>query len=87
MRKKKLSSPASAVRKDMLGGRVTSWGWHRQLREAAWGNGGGRGKSELRLAKKRNEVAGLGRSSAPSRKPAPETSTLGYYTLGLLLAP
>lgn len=57
--RKMLRSPASAVRKDLLGGRGTSWGRQRQLREAAWGNGGGRGKGEQRLAKKTNKVAGL----------------------------
>ena len=71
MRKKKLGSPSSAVRKDMLGGRGTSWGRLSQLREAGWGNGGGRARSWLKLlAKKRERSLGLGRRPAPRTEPA-----------------
>lgn len=71
MRKKKLGSPSSAVRKDMLGGRGTSWGRLGQLREAGWGNGGGRARSWLKLlAKKKERSLGLARRPAPKREPA-----------------
>lgn len=71
MRKKRLGSPSSAVRKDRLGKRGTSWGRLSQLREAGWGNGGGRGKSWQRLlAKKREPSLRLGPRPAPRRKPA-----------------
>lgn len=71
MRKKKPGSPSSAVRKDLRGRRGTSWGRLSQLREAGWGNGGGRGRSGLNLlAEKRERSPGLGRTSAPRRKPA-----------------
>lgn len=68
MRKKKLSSTASAVRKDRLGRRGTSWGRLSQPGEAAWGNGGGRGRNELRIAKKRERNRGLSLSSTPLKR-------------------
>ena len=71
MRKKRLGSPSSAVRKDRLGKRGTSWGRLSQLRDAGWGNGGGRGKSWQRLlAKQREPSLRLGPRPAPRRKPA-----------------
>lgn len=71
MRKKRLGSPSSAVSKDRLGKRGTSWGRLSQLREAGWGNGGGRGRSWQRLlAKKREPSLRLGPRPAPRRKPA-----------------
>lgn len=44
-------------------------------------------KERIEACQEKERSRGLGRSSAPSRKPAPDASTLGYYTLGLLLAP
>ena len=71
MRKKRLGNPSSAVRKDRLGKRGTSWGRLSQLREAGWGNGGGRGRSWQRLLAKKSEPSlRLGPRPAPRKKPA-----------------
>ena len=77
MRKKRLGSPSSAVRKDRLGKRGTSWGRLSQLRKAGWGNGGGReGAGRGFSPRKGSQVSGLAPDRLPGGSP-PEVTMPG----------
>lgn len=87
MRKKRLGSPSSAVRKDRLGKRGTSWGRLSHLREAGWGNGGGREEAGRGFSpRKGSQVSGLAPDRLPGGSP-PEVTTLGRLDSRASLGP
>lgn len=83
----KARSPSSAVRKDRLGKRGTSWGRLSQLREAGWGNGGGReGAGRGFSPRKGSQVSGLAPDRLPGGSP-PEVTTPGRLDSRASLGP